>query len=53
MSCFHVSNNLRPHSEYLPIFYFNIKAAVSQMCLVIGPLLVTGPLLVIGPLFHL
>lgn len=29
-------NNLRPHSEYLPIF-FNIKAAVSRMCLVIGP----------------
>lgn len=32
------SNNayLRPHSEYLPIF-FNIKAAVNRMCLVIGP----------------
>jgi hypothetical protein len=28
--------HLRPHSEYLPIF-FNIKAAVSRMCLVIGP----------------
>lgn len=28
--------HLRPHSEYLPIF-FNIKAAVNRMCLVIGP----------------
>ena len=28
--------HLRPHSEYLPMF-FNIKAAVSRMCLVIGP----------------